>query len=83
MFQYQGRLRKEDLTMTPDPVLLRLAQLPALEPGTPVTARLREAAYLRLRARPMHPVWIGAIMLSAVCYLAWAVQFCSNIFIGP
>jgi hypothetical protein len=83
MFQYQGRPRKEDLTMTPDPVLLRLAQLPAAEPGTQVTAHLREAAHLRLRARPVHPVWIGVIMLSAVCYLAWAAQFSSKLFVGP
>ncbi len=65
----------------PDPVLVRLAALPALEPPSQeLSERLRAAAHARLRARRVHPAWALMIALSVVLYLTWAVHFASELY---
>jgi len=62
--------------MTPsDPLLERLWELP-VEPLDPVLSRRIQVAALQvLRPRPVHPVWVVAIVASVVCYLGWAFIF--------
>jgi hypothetical protein len=65
----------------PDPVLVRLAALPAPEPPSlALSERLRAAAHGRLRARRVHPAWTLTIALFVVLYLAWAIHFASSLY---
>jgi hypothetical protein len=64
---------------TPDPLWLRLAELPALEPPAELTSRLRAQAHARLRARPVHPIWVVAVVVCVVSYLGWALRFAGSL----
>lgn len=62
-----------------DPVLARLAELPAENPSAELGAKLRERAHARLRPRPMHPLWAAVAVFGVVGYLSWAVQFAASL----
>lgn len=64
---------------SPDPVLARLAELPAEKPSAELAERLRAKAHARLRPRPMHPVWAVVAVSGVVGYLSWAVQFSASL----
>jgi hypothetical protein len=67
--------------MTPsDPVLVRLARLPAPEPPPELSARVRAEAIARLRPRRVHPAWTLAVAVSVVSYLTWALRFASSLY---
>ena len=63
-----------------DPVLARLARLPAAEPPPELSAGLRAAAHARLRPRRVHPAWTVMVVVSVVAYLSWAVHFASLLY---
>ena len=64
----------------PDPVLLRLAGLPAPEPPPELSASVRAVAHARLRPRRVHPAWTLVVVVSVVSYLTWAVRFASSLY---
>ena len=64
----------------PDPVLMRLAELPPSEPDRELSNELRNAAHQALRPRPVHPAWTLAVAASVVTYLGWAVYFTSRLY---
>jgi hypothetical protein len=64
----------------PDPVLERLAKLPASEPDAELSKRLRARAHGILRPRRIHPIWTLAAAASVVTYLGWAVYFTSRLY---
>ncbi|HTQ05235.1 MAG TPA: hypothetical protein VMI54_15330 [Polyangiaceae bacterium] len=63
-----------------DPVLARLAALPNPPTDPARTARLREAALLRLRPRRLHPAWAVLVASSTVAYLGSALYFAVRLF---
>jgi NO-binding membrane sensor protein with MHYT domain len=58
-----------------NPVLVRLSELPCVEPRAELTARIRAAALPKLELRKVHPLWSLAVAASVVGYLCWAVHF--------
>ena len=60
---------------SPDPVLARLAELPAEGPSPELGAKLRAKAHARLRPRPLHPIGAVVAVFSVLGYIGWAVQF--------
>jgi len=58
-----------------DPVLEGLSKLPVLPPSVSVSARIKAMTSRRLEPRPLCALWAVAIAGSALCYLAWALQF--------
>jgi len=60
-----------------DSVLEGLSKLPVLPPSGSVSARIKTMTSRRLAPRPLNPLWAVAIAGSALCYLAWALQFVS------
>ena len=63
-----------------DPVLQRLAELPASEPNAELSRKLRARAHRVLRPRPIHPIFSLAAAASVVTYLGWAVYFTSRLY---
>ena len=64
---------------SPDPVLTRLAELPAAGPSPELGAKLRPKAHARLLPRPMHPIGAIVAVFSVMGYLGWAVQFAASL----
>ncbi len=58
-----------------EPVLVRLSELPGIEPKSELTARIRAAALPMLELRKLHPFWSLAVVASVMGYLCWAVHF--------
>ena len=63
-----------------DPVLARLAALPAHAPMPELSAKIRAAALARLRPRPLHPGWTLLVAGSTVGYLVSALRFTFELF---
>jgi hypothetical protein len=64
----------------PDPLLARLAELPAPELPPDLSYRLRAAAHARIRPRHLHPAWTLVVAGSVISYLTWAVRFASQLY---
>jgi hypothetical protein len=62
-----------------DPVLQRLASLPARGPDAELSARVRAMAHARLRPRQVGSVWAFLIAVAAVGYLGWAMNFVGHL----
>jgi hypothetical protein len=63
-----------------DPLLARLAALPAHAPLRELSAQIRTAALARLRPRPLHLGWALLVVGSAACYLVSALTFTFGLF---
>lgn len=63
-----------------DPVLRRLAELPALPPSDDLSERIRGAAHAALRPRPLHPFWALTVAASVLAYLGWAFYFTNALY---
>jgi len=63
-----------------DPVVARLAALPAETPKSELSASIRAAALARLRPRPLHPAWTLLVAGSALGYLLSALRFTLGLY---
>ncbi len=63
-----------------DAVLGRLAALPEVAPEPELSRHIRAAALVRLRPRPLHPVWALVVGCAAVIYVFGALNFVMGLF---
>jgi len=63
-----------------DPVILRLAALPATPLDPERSQRTRAAALRALRPRALHPAWAMLVAGSTLCYLCCSLWFTLNLF---
>lgn len=63
-----------------DPLLSRLAELPAVSPSARLSRKLTAAGHARLVPAKVHPVFSLAVAASVLTYLGWAVHFTSRLF---
>ena len=63
-----------------DPLLARLAELPALSPPAQLSRKLTAAGHARLVPAKVHPVFSIAVAASVLTYLGWALHFTSRLF---
>jgi hypothetical protein len=64
----------------PDPVLVRLAALPAETPTPELSAKIRTLSLARLRPRPLPVAWTLLVAASVIGYLAGALSFTVALF---
>jgi hypothetical protein len=63
-----------------DPLLSRLAGLPAVSPPARLSRKLTATGHARLVPAKVHPVFSMAVAASVLTYLAWALHFTSQLF---
>ncbi|HYJ08731.1 MAG TPA: hypothetical protein VEX18_06970 [Polyangiaceae bacterium] len=63
-----------------DPLLSRLAELPAVSPPAQLSRELTAAGHARLVPAKVHPVFSIAVAASVLSYLGWALHFTSQLF---
>jgi hypothetical protein len=63
-----------------DPLLSRLAELPAVFPPAQLSRKLTAAGHARLVPAKVHPVFSIAVAASVLSYLGWALHFTSQLF---
>jgi hypothetical protein len=63
-----------------DPLLSRLAGLPAVAPPARLSRKLTTTGHARLVPTKVHPVFSIAVAASVLTYLGWALHFTSQLF---